>query len=188
MENTQQNNTGMWVALAVLGGVVAYSMVKRDAVAVTETVTEGVKVVADLANPISHTNVINRGITATGEAMTGRGKGSWSVGTQFHKWVEPDYDRTGDPKDLKANQPKKPETRLLDKVFDYFNPAIKAERERTYQQILKDGQAKARAQGVQARQRGGKWFKLINGQWQLISRHDKIVKEGEKYFARPFNA
>lgn len=149
------NNNPMWIAITVIGGVVAYSMLKKDVVAIADKVGDGAKYVADKANPLSQKNVVNSVITATGEAITGK---SWSLGTQIYDWTHPNADGISPKKaDIKYQS-------TNNRAANYQAPAT-ATKPRT----AKKGDA-----GLPARQVNGKWLKLQNGQWLPLTKSDKV--------------
>lgn len=78
MQNTQKDNNLMWLALAIGGGVLAYTVLRKDVVAVKDAAVDGAMYLLDKANPISQGNVLNRSIEAVGQAITQNN--SWTTG------------------------------------------------------------------------------------------------------------
>jgi len=79
MENKKGgDNNLMWLALAIGGGVLAYTVLRKDVLAVADTAKDGAMYVLDKANPISQGNVLNRSIEAVGQAITQNP--SWTSG------------------------------------------------------------------------------------------------------------
>lgn len=154
------NNTPMWIAISVIGGIVAYSMLKKDVVAIADKVGDGAKYVADKANPLSQTNVVNSAITATGEAITGK---SWSLGTQVYDWLHPNED-VNTPS---AAKPKNTEIKYqsTNNRASNYRPPAKASIPRA---------ARKTDAGLPARQSNGKWLKFQNGQWLPLTKSDKV--------------
>lgn len=157
---TASNNNPMWIAITVIGGIVAYSMLKKDVVAVADKVGDGVKYVAEKSNPLSQKNVVNSTITATGEAITGR---SWSLGTQIYDWLHPNE---GEPTPTKTT-PKKPDIK-----YQSHNP--RAANYRPPATVTTPRTAKKSDTGLPARQVNGKWLKLVNKKWLPLTKTDKV--------------
>ncbi len=159
----QTNNNPMWIALTVLGGIVAYSMLRKDTIAVADKVGDGVVYVADKANPLSQKNIVNSVITATGEAITGGGSGSWSLGTQIYDWTHPD-NKTNTP-------PKKPLSQSqTTTATQSTNPRAPNYRAST----PKPTAPKKTEAGLPARQSKGTWLKLQGGKWIPLTKSDKV--------------
>lgn len=88
MSALPKDNTMMWLALAIGGGVIAYTVLRKDVIAVKDTAVDAVKYVGDKANPLSQSNIVNTAITEVGKAVTM--KDSWSLGTQIYDWLHPE--------------------------------------------------------------------------------------------------
>lgn len=154
------NYNPMWIAITVIGGIVAYSMLKKDVVAVAEKVGDGAKYVADKANPLSQTNVVNSVITATGEAIAGK---SWSLGTQIYDWTHPN-EGVNAPSTAKTKKPEIKYQSTNNRASNYQAPATA-----TTPRAAKKDDA-----GLPARQYNGKWLKLQKGQWLPLTKSDKV--------------
>lgn len=155
---TPTNNNPMWIAITVIGGIVAYSMLKKDVVAIADKVGDGAKYVADKANPLSQTNVVNSVITATGEAITGK---EWSLGTQIYDWTHQNED---------VNAPTKAKSKEPVKEYQSYNPRAANYRAKPKEAV----KAKSTDAGLPARQFNGKWLKLVNKQWLPLTKSDKV--------------
>lgn len=156
----QTNNNPMWIAITVIGGIVAYNMLKKDVVAIADKVGDGAKYVADKANPLSQKNVVNSVITATGEAITGK---QWSLGTQIYDWTHKDEDFS-----QSKTKPTTPST--TEKNYQSTNPRAANYRAST----TKTTPTPKTEAGLPARQVNGKWLKLVNKQWLPLTKSDKV--------------
>ena len=78
MQAKAKDNNMMWLALVIGGGVLAYTVLRKDVVAVKDAAVDGAMYLLDKANPISQGNVLNRSIEAVGQAITQNN--SWTTG------------------------------------------------------------------------------------------------------------
>jgi hypothetical protein len=147
----QKDNTPMWIAITILGGLGAYLVLRKDVVAVTDKVTDGAVYVADKANPLSQTNVVNSAITEVGKAITMRD--SWSLGTQIYDWAHPEESTTSAPVKA-ANYKAKVATTPTSKKVEA---------------------------GLPAKQFNGKWLKLAAGKWIGLTKSDKVFSVSGRY-------
>lgn len=173
------SNNPMWIAITVIGGIVAYSMLKKDVVAVAEKVGDGAKYVADKANPLSQTNVVNSVITATGEAIAGK---PWSLGTQIYDWTHPNEGvnpktpttpTVKNHRGARVNAPIKDSTPKLSTAKNHRGAA-----DNTPQSKFKNPQKTGitnTSPNIAAKNFNGQWKKLVNGQWLPLTRSDKVV-------------
>lgn len=171
----QTNNNPMWIALTVLGGIVAYSMLRKDTLAVADKVGDGVVYVADKANPLSQKNIVNSVITATGEAITGVPTGSWSLGTQIYDWTHSDKKTNTPPKKPLNQSQTTTETQST-------NPRAPNYRAST----TKPTTAKKIEAGLPARQSQGTWLKLQGGKWLPLTKNDKVFNVHGAYVVHPY--
>lgn len=72
---------------AIVGIVYVGWKLTRVAGAAAQTASEVAATVADAVNPASETNIVNRGVSAVGAAVTG--DDSWSLGGQLAEWFDP---------------------------------------------------------------------------------------------------
>ncbi len=176
----------MWIALTVLGGIVAYSMLRKDTLAVADKVGDGVVYVADKANPLSQKNIVNSVITATGEAITGGGEGSWSLGTQLNKWFAKNgnYDwqnPTGaTPTTAKNNRGARVNPLIEDSApklttAKNHRGAADSSPKSKFKSPQKTGITDS-SPNILAKNFNGQWKKLINGQWLPLTKSDKVFQ------------
>lgn len=69
------------LALAAVAGIAALYLANRKAIG------SAVTAAADAVNPASSSNLVNRGVSAVGSAVTG--DESWSLGGQLAEWFSP---------------------------------------------------------------------------------------------------
>ncbi len=198
------NNNPMWIAITVIGGIVAYSMLKKDVAAVADKAADGVKYVADKANPLSQTNVLNSVITSTGEAIVGE---PWSFGTQIHKWFGKngnyDWEKPSQTKSkAKPTNEKTTVTTAKNHRGARVNPPIedstpklstasnhRGAADSTQQSIFKNPQKTGitdTSPNIPAKNFNGQWKKLINGLWLPLTRSDKVVTIRGVNVVKPF--
>lgn len=177
-----KDNNMMWLALAIGGGVLAYTFLRKDIVAVADTAVDTVKKIADLANPISQGNILNTAINSTGQAITSNPNwtGGGAIFDATHKtdlqrglkYVQLPVVRTrsGDfkiingqrfklAKDEKVVTVKGKLVVIVDQA-DLVNASIQTSSSRFIQ--------------LPAREVNGKWQKQVNGQWLPLGSKDTV--------------
>jgi len=188
------DNTVMWLALAIGGGVLAYTVLRKDIVAVADTAVDGAKYILDKANPISQGNVLNTVIEKTGQAITQNN--AWTSGGAIFDATTPKTDpQTGRKyvslpakqinglwhKQLNGQWIKiakkdvvvsvKGQWVVINDVVELATPAPKAT----------NG---VKLVALPAREVSGQWQKQIAGVWMPIGKNDKvnITKSGPVVF------
>lgn len=185
MSAAPKDNNMMWLALAIGGGVIAYSYLRKDAIAVVDTAVDTVKKVANLANPLSQGNILTTAINATGQAISQNP--NWTGGTALNEKFAPQVDTTKGVKyvsvpaqkinglwkkqingqwitisnDEKVVTNAKGQLIVMVDQADLLTPNISNATQTKFVQLP-------------ARQVNGAWQKQINGVWYVLGTNDKV--------------
>jgi hypothetical protein len=185
-----KDNNMMWLALAIGGGVLAYSFLRKDIVAVADTAVDTVKKVADLANPISQGNILNTAINKTGQAITQNP--NWTGGGAIFDLT----DKTNPQKGVKyVPLPAQKINGLWKKQINGQWVTISNDEKVVtvkgklvvwvdqYDLIESNTNGANKTKFVQlpAREVNGKWQKQVNGQWLPLGTKDTVTTVKGRY-------
>lgn len=154
-------NNHMWTAIAILGGIYAYSMLKEDAGKLKDSVVdlanEAAKEVKIAVDPTDSKNLASR----TARGVFGEDNIINGVGGAIARVLG-----TDPMKPKKSTQP----TPNAPKEYQSYNPRAANYRAST----TKPTTTQKTEAGLPARQVNGKWLKFENGTWKNLTRSDKV--------------
>lgn len=173
-------NNHMWTALAILGGIYAYSMLKEDAGKLKDGVVDIAKDVAGAVNITKDTNLAYKGAGAIFGEDTIIDKVGGGIARILGTDPMKDY-----PKETKTTQTAKnhrgarvnaPIEASAPKLSTASNHRGAADN--TTQSKFKNAQKTGitdTSPNILAKNFNGQWKKLINGQWLPLTKSDKVV-------------
>lgn len=181
---TAKDNNMMWLALAIGGGVLAYTVLRKDVVAVVDSATEAAKYVLDKANPISQGNVLNTVINKTGQAITQNP--AWTTGGAI---FDATSQKTDTQKGVKYVQLPAQKINGLwkkqingqwvtitkdEKVVTVNGKLVVIVDQADLLQPSTNNASSTKFVQLPAREINGQWQKQINGVWYALAAADKV--------------